>query len=673
MDPLCESIPGIVGAPYSIETNSNFNGATISFVFDEDKLGNHFIEDFVILWYDEENQCFVEMDTQYDVDSGHISTETTHFSRYMIVDKKEWFEAWNIQLNYSGTGEENISCNTVLAVDCSGSMSSEDKITVIPDTMYPYIDINNCQRYEAVVNFVDTMDYNDKIAIIAFDDQVDILCPLVDVKTTLKYAARQFYNGGGTDFDKAITESITMLNNSNNSHNRIILLSDGEDNVQDSVLESAISSNIKIYTIGLGNSNDRILQNIADKTGGEFFKAYTSDDLLSIYDEIGVSITVDTTDTDGDGLYDVYETAGMRVQNGMIITTDPTNPDTDGDSLPDGLEIMPEIQHKPIYFPSDVSEDARQEAVFFKMSSNPLETDSDNDDYNDFVEVTVYLSNPLISDVKKVEITNDFLQIDTPDNLDSINRNYGGNQSWFYDENDSDMNDLDSYLIENGGCGIIASCDNILYWQKYMGLDLTDVNTENDTISYEEYNEFVRGYAEDYLTPINLTRHFVITTTIAGAVTPQPDLLLLAQGGYKFSMLISNDTGTWGCMPFSVQNALEDYFDDKLATTDASIPQVELNSVVSLTQQEVERIIFNSLYQDKPIIFLTEINSDVLIYYAGGSQKLKTHYVTITGISKDNITNETIITVSSWSRIGTVNLNDLYADAGILSSIISLN
>lgn len=48
---------------------------------------------------------------------------------------------------------------------------------------------------------------------------------------------------------------------------------------------------------------------------------------------------IDTTYTDGDGLYDIYEVNGMRIATGEIIYTNSNEADTDGDGIPDGEEM----------------------------------------------------------------------------------------------------------------------------------------------------------------------------------------------------------------------------------------------------------------------------------------------------------------------------------------------
>lgn len=389
-DPLCEDVVGLVGSPYSIETESVFDTATISFKVDMSQLNEKTLDDYIVLWYDEENYTFVEMETKYDEANGLISTETTHFSRYMIVDADAWFDAWSEELNYTNTEYEESRVYTVLAVDCSGSMSSSDPITSEPkskDSSYYY---NNCKRYEAVSNYVKAMDSDDKASIVTFDNYAYAECAMTDDKIVLTNAAEGFYNGGGTSYDNALKKSIEILNNSEGStRKKIVLLSDGQSSVSDSIIESAKTSNIKIYTIGLGNSSDSVLQYIADETGGQFFKAYTADELLDIYDEIGVTVEVDTTDLDEDELYDVYEVAGIRLQNGKIIYTDPTEDDTDGDGLLDGEEINPVMQHDEVYYPTGVP----LEKDYFIMYSNPGLKDSDEDEILDLKDIQPLIYN----------------------------------------------------------------------------------------------------------------------------------------------------------------------------------------------------------------------------------------------------------------------------------------
>ena len=65
---------------------------------------------------------------------------------------------------------------------------------------------------------------------------------------------------------------------------------------------TAISNNIKINTVYIGGqNNNKLLENIAEQTRGQYFKAVTADELIGIYSEIIVDQRIDNTDTDGDG------------------------------------------------------------------------------------------------------------------------------------------------------------------------------------------------------------------------------------------------------------------------------------------------------------------------------------------------------------------------------------
>lgn len=664
-DSLCEEVVGIVDEPFSIETESAFDTATIAFKMNMDGLENKSLEDYIILWYDEENYTFVEMDTTYDVTNGIISTETTHFSRYMVVDSAEWFAAWNEQLDYNGS-ENKMATYTVLAVDCSGSMDTYDPIT-------PYFDVSNkvyvndCQRYQAVCNYVGIMGDNDKTAIVSFDSFAYVLCELTANKSQLISKAGNFNNARGTNYNAALQEALYILNNSDGGEcKKIILLSDGEASANNDILDDIIDADIQVYTIGLGNySYDTELQRIAEVTGGEFYKAYSSDELSDIYKNIGTGI--DTTDTDGDKLYDVYEAVGIRLQNGTILKTEVNVADSDDDTLSDGVEIDPEMRHDDVYYPTGVS----LEKNYFVMISNPTEKDSDSDGYSDPDEIagvpkddgTRYEpSNPLISNVKHVEISNDYIKIDTPDNLDNPNYYYGGSQMWFYDANNPDRDDLVSFQLEKGGCGVIACCDNLLYWQKYMGLNLTDVNTTGEYISFEEYDEFVRQYSEEYLTPIDVQTPLTLTMKHAGYY-PYEDF---SETGIMLSDLITGNTGTWGCPV--IDDSLQDYFYDKNYVD----IEVKKYSVRGTGKQKIENIVWNSIECDVPVIIRSNYFSDMVAIYDDGKESVEflTHYVTITGIKIDSITGETNFVVSTWSHRGTISLNHFFEETSIGSQIV---
>ena len=77
-----------------IKTTSQFDKATLTYVIDKSKLGDTEFDNLLFLWYDEENDNFDELDTILDEENSTVSVETTHFSKYMIVDGKEWYRAW---------------------------------------------------------------------------------------------------------------------------------------------------------------------------------------------------------------------------------------------------------------------------------------------------------------------------------------------------------------------------------------------------------------------------------------------------------------------------------------------------------------------------------------------------------------------------------------------------
>lgn len=391
IDLLASDVAGLIGDPVEFEVETDFTSADITFTIDQSKLNETTFEDLCVLWYDEYNQKFVEckpendFSTVLDNEKSTITVTTKHFSKYMIVNKKEWYKVWeeslkSISASITGnpTSITNIHFNTVFVIDTSGSMTGTkgyDPITrklrddapprppITDANMESYwldhYGCNTCKRITACENFINNMKNGDKAAIITFSDlsSTVIQCNLTASKNDLINSLQNISDYGGTYYSKAIEMAIdTLLNSGSTSNtrfiNRIIFLSDGEPYSSDTAatnnaVTKALNNRIKIYTFGLGrNSGDELLKSIANRTNGDFFKVTYAEDLPDVIGNSDIDDLKDNPDfdllwkmdSDGDSIPDLIEVYGLR-PNGKPLGTDKDNPDSDGDGLSDGDEI----------------------------------------------------------------------------------------------------------------------------------------------------------------------------------------------------------------------------------------------------------------------------------------------------------------------------------------------
>ena len=100
-------------------------------------------------------------------------------------------------------------------------------------------------------------------------------------------------------------------------------------------------------------------------------------------------------DSDGDGIPDWLEKFGWWDCLGNVHTTDPNNPDTDGDGISDGEEAGEMI----------VTADGK---IFFIIRSDPNSVDGDGDGISDYLERYVYGTDPLSRDTDGDGLTDDY-------------------------------------------------------------------------------------------------------------------------------------------------------------------------------------------------------------------------------------------------------------------------
>lgn len=174
----------------------------------------------------------------------------------------------------------------LLAVDISESMLNEDfgingrrvdRLTAVKVVLSDFI-----QRR-----------YQDRLGLILFGSQAYIQAPLTHDRQALKQLlldANVGIAGTQTAIGDAIGLAIKRLDTEAANHRVLILLTDGSNTAGElspiQGAELAKSADLKIYTIGIGQGRGMdvpTLQNVAERTGGQYFHAQDTKSLNEIY------------------------------------------------------------------------------------------------------------------------------------------------------------------------------------------------------------------------------------------------------------------------------------------------------------------------------------------------------------------------------------------------------
>lgn len=211
-----------------------------------------------------------------------------------------------------GKGSTDIEASgidIVLALDVSGSMEALDfemdgkpvnRLVVVKDVVGKFVKERP----------------NDKIGIVAFAGRPYLVSPLTMDQQFLQKRVDSVQMGqveDGTAIGSAIASSVDRLRDSGAKSRIVILLTDGVNNAGSvnplTAAEAAKALGIKVYTIGAGTRgeapvpvkdafgmthlqrmkvdiDEKVLTEVADATGGKFFRATDTDSLEHIYDSI---------------------------------------------------------------------------------------------------------------------------------------------------------------------------------------------------------------------------------------------------------------------------------------------------------------------------------------------------------------------------------------------------
>jgi Ca-activated chloride channel family protein len=193
----------------------------------------------------------------------------------------------------------------MLAVDLSGSMEEQD-------FMLNGQVVDRLTATKAVAGDFIRKRTGDRIGLVLFGDRAYVQVPLTfDRQTVLQLLNESALGLAGqrTAIGDAIGLALKRLQNSPEKNRVLILMTDGANTAGNvtplDAAEMAAAKGLKIYTVGIGSENDAMrdmfgfqllnpnadldettLKAIADKTGGQYFRARDTEEFQKIYAEL---------------------------------------------------------------------------------------------------------------------------------------------------------------------------------------------------------------------------------------------------------------------------------------------------------------------------------------------------------------------------------------------------
>lgn len=191
---------------------------------------------------------------------------------------------------------EQEGLDILLAMDTSGSMDA-------PDFSVGMVPVSRLEVAKAVMaDFVEQRTY-DRVGLVVFGAEAYTFVPLTLDHDTLKQALEHVQLGmagrSATAVGAAIAVAGRRIQQVEAPERIVILLTDGRNNVERpdpiQAAHALAALGIRVYTIGIGSAgrlygddgiDEPMLRKIAELTGGQFFRATSTQGLQDVYDTI---------------------------------------------------------------------------------------------------------------------------------------------------------------------------------------------------------------------------------------------------------------------------------------------------------------------------------------------------------------------------------------------------
>lgn len=412
---------GYIGSGYTFTSDHSFESAVMTFTVNEELFED---EDFepAIYYFNEETKSLEEVADQV-IEGNTVSAPTTHFSSYILLNKRTIQDVWTHDIDVVPTA----NCEIVFVLDYSTSLDSNDP---------------KGYRIDVAKDFIDELDPNDKVGVVAFNHstrKVALTNNFTAAKNGVEIARK---TSGSTEMWNGLEEGYKLFSDEKDPNviRYVILMTDGwydsyfgyasnYSATQSSCEQLRKDKNVDgVFVIGLGANScyESLLREIADKDryyeltssseAGTFFK--------NTYDKITKEKKEESKagkDENHDGLDDSY---AEQMCKGYLLSgaygyvfgdnygdweslyeAVQASDDFDGDGLINGDEVyvVRESTGRPVAI----------------CTSDPTTAYTDDDQYNDHYEVATLGTDPAVTET----IYWDY-DIDTLVNFDYLSDDY---------------------------------------------------------------------------------------------------------------------------------------------------------------------------------------------------------------------------------------------------------
>lgn len=166
----------------------------------------------------------------------------------------------------------------VLVLDRSGSMLKQNRIGGLK---------------RAVSAFLESMPKGSRVAVIAFSDDVDLICPFTDDPGRVRESLGDLVPDGQTRYYDAVVAAVRLLAKEP-GRRAILAMTDGDDTASeefdlDSAAKAAQLAGLPIHTLALGSRQETRpddLRRLAERTRGQAFSSRDPEGLRNIFEEV---------------------------------------------------------------------------------------------------------------------------------------------------------------------------------------------------------------------------------------------------------------------------------------------------------------------------------------------------------------------------------------------------